>query len=235
VIKIKSDDNPENKKDSDNANEIAYLHLLRKNTNNDSSKKSINILKETTKVVDANDEKSTNSSEYSNSSLNTFITADKFDVLIIKELLRDPAITTLEISIKLGIPLHIANKKRRLIESKVLQIKYFLDLQKLGFNFQFADVFADIQVDKVNDFVRQLYATYFTKNIIKIMRVKGEADGICIKTLYKNSEELFFLMDKIKSNSSISNVRFSEQVEVVGDNTLDVVLNILHTDSKNKK
>ncbi len=57
MIKIKSDDNPENKKDSDTANKIAYLHLLRKNTNNDLSKKSINILKETTKVVDANDEK----------------------------------------------------------------------------------------------------------------------------------------------------------------------------------
>ena len=235
MIKIEFVDNTKNRKDSSNTNEINYIADSQKNTNKDSSKKSINIVKKTTKVVDTNDEKSTNSSEYSNSSLPTFLTADKFDILIIKELLKDPSITTLEISIKLEIPLRIANKKRRLIESNVLQTKYFLDLQKLGFDFRFADVFADIQEDKVNDFVRQLYATPFTKNIIKIMRVKGEADGICIKTLYKNSEELFFLMDKIKSNPSISNVHFSEHVAVVGDNTLDVVLNILFTDSKNKK
>lgn len=232
---MESDDNTENRKDSRNTTEVNYFADSQKNTNKDSSIKSINIVKKTTKVVATNDEKSTNNNEYSNSSLPTFITADKFDILIIKELLKDPSITTLEISTKLEIPLRIANKKKRLIESKVLQIKYFLDLQKLGFNFRFADVFADIQEDKVNNFVRQLYATSFTKNIIKIMRVRGDEDGICIKTLYKNSEELFFFMDKIKSNPSISNVHFSEQVDVIGDNTLDVILNLLLTDSKNKK
>jgi len=235
VIKIESVDNTKNRKDSANINEINYIGDSQKNTNKDSSKKSINIVKKTTKVVDTNVEKNSNNSEYSNSSLPTFITADKFDILIIKELLKDPSITTLEISIKLEIPLRIANKKRRLIESKVLQTKYFLDLQKLGLSFRFADVFADIKDDKVNDFARQLYTTSFTKNIIKVLRVKGETEGICIKTLYKNSKELFFFMDKIKSNPSISNVHYSEQVEVVGDNTLDVILNILLTDSKNKK
>ena len=121
------------------------------------------------------------------------------------------------------------------MESKVLQTKYFLDLQKLGLSFRFADVFADIQEDKINDFVHHLYTTTFTKNIIKVTRVKGEADGICIKTLYKNSKELFLLINKVKSDPSISNVHFLEQVEEVGDNTCDVILNILFTDSKNKK
>ena len=235
MIKIESVDNTKNRKDSGNTNEINYIGDSQKNTNKDSSKKSINIVKKTTKVVDTNVEKSTNNSKYSNSSLPTFIRADKFDILIIKELLKDPSITTLEISIKLEIPLRVANKKRRLIESKVLQTKYFLDVQKLGLSFRFADIFADIEDGKVNDFTRQLYTTSFTKNIIKVLRVKGETEGICIKTIYINSKELFFFMDNIKSNPSISNVHFSEQVEVVGDNTLDVILNILLADSKNKK
>jgi hypothetical protein len=229
VIKTESDDN---------TNEIDYSAELQKNTNNRYlPEKGVKIVKKSPIVHAYNDEEGNNSDEYSkyNSRLPTLITADKFDVLIIKELLKDPSITTLEISIKLGITLGIANKKRRLIESKVLQTKYFLDLQKLGLGFRFADVFADIKDDKVNDFTNQLYATSLNKSIFKIIKVKNASDGICIKTLYQDSRELFLLMDKIKSYPSISNVYFSEQVEVVKDNTLDVIFNILSADSKNNK
>jgi DNA-binding Lrp family transcriptional regulator len=228
VIKTESDDN---------TNEIDYIAELQKNTNNRYlPEKGVKIVKKSSIVHAYNDEEGNSSGEYSksNSRLPTLITADKFDVLIIKELLKDPSITTLEISIKLGITLGIANKKRRLIESKVLQTKYFLDLQKLGLGFRFADVFADIKDDKVNDFTNQLYATSLN-NIFKIIKVKNPSDGICIKTLYQDSEELFLLMDKIKSYPSISNVYFSEQVEVVKDNTLDVIFNILSANSKNNK
>ncbi len=229
VIKTESDEN---------ANEIDYISDLQKNTNSRYlPEKGIKIVKKSPIVHAYNEEEGNNSGEYSksNSRLPTLITADKFDVLIIKELLKDPSITTLEISIKLGITLGIANKKRRLIESKVLQTKYFLDLQKLGLGFRFADVFADIKDDKVNDFTNQLYASSLNKSIFKIIKVKNPSDGVCIKTLYQDSEELFLLMDKIKSYPSISNVYFSEQVEVVEDNTLDVIFNILSVDSKNNK
>ena len=228
MIKTESDDN---------TNEIDYIAELQKNTNNRYlPEKAVKIIKKSPIVHAYNDEEGNSSGEYSKSysHLPTLITADKFDVLIIKELLKDPSITTLEISIKLGITLGIANKKRRLIESKVLQTKYFLDLQKLGLGFRFADVFADIKHDNVNDFTNQLCATSL-HNIFKIIKVKNPSDGICIKTLYQDSEELFLLMDKIKSYPSISNVYFSEQVEVVEDNTLDVIFNILAADSKNNK
>jgi DNA-binding Lrp family transcriptional regulator len=227
VIKTESDEN---------ANEIDYIADLQKNTNNrDLPEKGIKIVKKSPIVHAYNGEEGNNSGEHPNSSLPTLITADKFDVFIIKELLKDPSITTLEISIKLGITLGIANKKRRLIESKVLQTKYYFDLQKLGLGFRFADVFADITDDKVNDFTNQLYASSLDKSILKVIKVKNPSDGVCIKTLYQDSEELFLLMDQIKSYPAISNVCFSEQVEVVGDNTLDVIFNILSADSKNNK
>jgi DNA-binding Lrp family transcriptional regulator len=229
VIKTESDEN---------VNEIDYIADLQKNTNNrELPEKGIKIVKKSPIVHAYNGEEGNNSGEYSksNSSLPTLITADKFDIFIIKELLKDPSITTVEISIKLGISLGIANKKRRLIESKVLQTKYYLDLQKLGLGFRFADVFADIKDDKVNDFANHLCASSLDKSILKIIKVKNPSDGVCIKTLYQDSEELFLLMDQIKSYPSISNVCFSEQVEVVGDNTLDVIFNILSADSKNNK
>ena len=85
MIKIASVDNTKNRKDSGNTNDINYIPDSQKNTKKGSPKKNINIVKKTTtKFVDNNDEKSTNSSEYSNSSLPTFLTADKYDILIIR-------------------------------------------------------------------------------------------------------------------------------------------------------
>ncbi|NOJ32698.1 MAG: hypothetical protein DA329_11225 [Candidatus Nitrosocosmicus sp.] len=63
----------------------------------------------------------------------------------------------------------------------------------MGLNFRFADVFANIQEDKVNYLVSQLCTkSYFTKNMIKVMRVKGEANEICIKTISKFRRIILF-------------------------------------------
>jgi len=189
VIKTESFDNVNDIQSEKKVNTINNPKRSKKNAHRNLSNGGVKIVKKnTTTAIDICD----NSSEYSNSSLTDFITADKFDILIIKEILKDPSVTTLEISLKSGIPFSITHKKRRLIESKVLQKKPFLDFKILGLNFRFADVFVNIQEDKVNYIVNQLYATSFTKNIIKVMRVKGEVNGVCIKALYKNSEELFF-------------------------------------------
>ena len=47
---------------------------------------------------------------------------------------------TFEISFKLGIPLGIIHKKRRLIENTVLKKRFLIDFRKLGLKFRFADV-----------------------------------------------------------------------------------------------
>ena len=212
---------------------------LKKNAHRNLSNEEVKIAKEekttttTTKTATAIDvynkksRSSSSSNKYHNSSLTTFITADKFDILIIKEILKDPTITTLEISLKLGISFAIAHRKRRLVESKVMQKNHFLDLKKLGLDFRIVDVFADIQEDNVNDCIKKLHSVFFAKNIIKVMRVKGGVDGICIKALFQDSKDLFFLIDKIRTFPFVSNVHFSEEVEVLGDNTLNVILNLL--------
>ena len=227
----------------DNVNDIHSEKKInpkrsKKNVHRNQSNRDVKIVKKTTTTSTAIDICSDNSiSDYHlDSSLTTlttsFITADKFDLLIIKELLIDPSITTLEISLKSGIPFSITHKKRRLIESKVLQKKQILDFKILGLNFRYADVFANIKEDKVNYLVNQLYTKRsFTKNIIKVMRVKGNVNGICIKTLYQDSEELFLFMDKLRLYSFVSNVHFSEIIEVLGDSTVNVILNLLSKDS----
>ena len=91
MIKTKSDDN---------TNEIDYIAELQKNTNNRYlPEKAVKIIKKSPIVHASNDEEGNSSGEYSKSysHLPTLITADKFDVLIIKELLKDPSITTFNV------------------------------------------------------------------------------------------------------------------------------------------
>lgn len=208
-------------KDTDNVNEVDYnSSLLQNNTNKDSFNKLIKKKKDTTIFKKS-------SSEYSDSRPSLFLTADKYDIFIIKELLQDPQVQTLEISIKLGIPFSFVHKKRRIIESKLLQKQYFFDLGKLGLDFRFADVLANIDEEKVSVFTKKIMKTSFKKNILQMIKIKKPLDVICIKALYQNSDELFYLIDKVKSYPYISNVCFSEQVELLGDNTLAVIFNIL--------
>jgi hypothetical protein len=131
---------------------------------------------------------------------------------------------------KLDIPFSRVHKKRRLIESTLLTKNYSVELTKLCIDLRFADIFAEILEDKVNDFVTTLYSAPVRKNVLSIRKVKNDLSGICIKAAYQNSSELFFLMDTIKSYPFISNIHFSEEIEVLEDNTLAVILSLINGD-----
>jgi hypothetical protein len=228
VIKINSEDSDLNSDELDITNIARCPQKKNKNT---LSKKDVKIAKKQTTIVnDDNGVVDESYNDHNDLKSSHFIAADRFDILIIKEILKDPHIQTFEISMKLDIPLSIAHKKRRLIESSLLTKKYFVDLTKLGIDLRFADIFAEIREDKVNDFVNKLYSSPLRQNILSISKVKNDLKGICIKAVYRYSSELFFLMDTIKSNPFISNVHFSEETELLKDNTLDVILNLLNRD-----
>jgi hypothetical protein len=228
VIKINSEDSDLNSDELDITNIARCPQKKNKNT---LSKKDVKIAKKQTTIVnDDNGVVDESYNDHNDLKSSHFIAADRFDILIIKEILKDPHIQTFEISMKLDIPLSIAHKKRRLIESTLLTRKYFVELTKLGIDLRFADIFAEIQEDKVNDFVKKINSTPLRKSMLSIRKVKNDLNGICIKAAYQNSSELFLLMDTIKSYPYISNVHFSEEIELLKDNTLAVILNLIKGD-----
>ena len=76
--------------------------------------------------------------------------------------------------------------------------------------------------------MKEIFKTSVSKNILQVLTTTDGSDGICIKTMFQDSKELFFLMDEIKSKPSITDVHFSEEIEKSRDNTLPVLLNILN-------
>ncbi|MDF0681122.1 MAG: Lrp/AsnC family transcriptional regulator [Candidatus Nitrosocosmicus sp.] len=205
-----------------------FANYPQKKINKISSKNDIKIRK-TTILKDDNsiDEICHN---YFDPMFTNFLTADRIDILIIKELLQEPNIPTLEISLKINFPLYLVHKKRKIIEASILTKKYLVDLTKLGLEIRFVDIYTEIKKDQVNNFARELYRGPLGKNILSLNRVKNGSNGICIKAVYKNSSELFFFMDTIMSNPVISNIHFSELIEVLEDNTSAVILNLLTKD-----
>jgi DNA-binding Lrp family transcriptional regulator len=208
----------------DNIGLASHLHSQR-NHDNDTETEKFTKIKTNSSDVNINNYKN-DSTNNSVSHFKSFIWADKLDVQIIKELLIDPSIQTFEISFKLGIPLDRIHKKRRLIENTILKKKFLIDLGKLGLDFRFADIFAQIQKDKLKNFVKELFKTPFSKNILQVLIMDG-SDNICIKIMFNDSKEIFVLMDEIRSRPFISNVHFSEEIETQ-DNTLTVLLGILN-------
>jgi DNA-binding Lrp family transcriptional regulator len=158
-----------------------------------------------------------------------FAKADKLDKLIIKELLNNPNIQSSKISLESGISLSTIQRRRLFIEKNLIKKSYFVDYNKLGFNFRFADVFVDIPKNRIEGLVRKIYKMSSFKNILNIMATKNGLTGssICIKAVYQISEELHELMDQIKSKPFTSNIHFSEEIELLGDNSVAIIMNKL--------
>ncbi|WP_458720816.1 hypothetical protein [Candidatus Nitrosocosmicus sp. R] len=195
----------------------------KKHYNDTKTEKSTKIMNNTSNMKNYSNNLSGNSDHHYRS----FIWADKLDLQIIKQLLVDPYIQTFEISSKLEIPLALIHRKRRLIETTILKKKFIIDLRKLGLDYRYADVFAHIQKKNIKNFVNEIFKTSVSKNILQVLTTTDGSDGICIKTMFQDSKELFCLMDEIKSKPSITDVHFSEEIEKSRDNTLPVLLNIL--------
>ncbi|HET7643806.1 MAG: hypothetical protein AB7V56_14590 [Candidatus Nitrosocosmicus sp.] len=49
---------------------------------------------------------------------------------------------------------------------------YSLNFQKLGLSFRFANVFADISEDRINDFAKAFCPSSFSKNMLKLLKIK---------------------------------------------------------------
>jgi hypothetical protein len=131
------------------------------------------------------------------------------------------------ISIKSGFSLSTIQRKRLFIEKNLIKKRYFIDFNKLGFNFRFADVFVDIPKNRIDGLVRKMYKMSSFKNILNIMATKNGLNGnsgICIKAVYQLSEELHELMDQIKSKPFTSNIHFSEEIELLGDNSVAIIM-----------
>ena len=149
---------------------------------------------------------------------------DKINLRIIDELLTNADITSSDIAKKIKIPLSTVQRRRTMLEKSVLKKNYHLNILQYGF--RYADIFVDVAKGEAKE-VGKMLVNKFDRNILKASTRINSSNNLCLQIVYKESEELHNLLERIKRMPNTYNVDWSEMISVVGDNTISLVSNLL--------
>ena len=173
---------------------------------------------------------------------------DKKDYSILNELLADADTTSFTISKKLKMPLSTVQRRRSALErSSIIRKSYELDAKQFGW--RTADLLISVEKgdsveianrllteNTVNGFIVTSDSNSKKINNNNIHRVSSDSkDGprvietslrigdpvvnVVARIIYRNSSELFHIMQELKKLPNVAHVEWSEIVKVVGRNT----------------
>ena len=156
-------------------------------------------------------------------------TLDRINLKIVEELITNGDIKSSEIAAKLKIPLSTIQRRRTRIEKSLLRKKYHMDLTLLGY--RTAQIFVDVEGGRARETGEELLKKY-DRNVVNASTRINSGNNLCLEVVYNGSDELHFLLEEIKSLPLATNVDWSEQVMVIGDNLSGIIRNSL-TDKLN--
>ena len=144
---------------------------------------------------------------------------DSIDIKIISELVRQPDISSLSLSNKLDIPLSTLQRRRARIEKAILKRNYTFNDKAFGG--RVGDLI--IAVDKGKSKVAQSLLKKYKNNLVSCDTRINSEHNISAHIIYKNTEELYELIESIKTMDYVYSVHWSEIVEIMGDNNSEVI------------
>jgi DNA-binding Lrp family transcriptional regulator len=158
-----------------------------------------------------NSQNKVNSEE--NNSINKEIKTmiDKTNLKIIKQLIDNPNIKSSEMAEKLHIPLSTIQRRRAALEkTDIIKKEYSFDLKKYGI--RVADLLIGIKNGEIKQVLDGIHENH-QKNIISVSNKIGDPSiGYGIKIAYSNSNQLFNILEEIKKNPIVVNVKWYESV-----------------------
>jgi len=165
-----------------------------------------------------------NNKEENNNYLYFDFTIDKIDLNIIRELMENPNIKSLELSEKLQVPLSTIQRRKSKIEASILRKSYNFNFSKIGY--RTAEIFLVIDKGKVFETGEQILKL-FDNNVLKATARINSASNLCIEIVFKESQELYDILEKMKTLDHTVSVKFSEVVNTIGDNTKNIIIDLL--------
>jgi len=150
---------------------------------------------------------------------------DKINVQILQELLKNHNITSSEISLKLKVPLSTIQRRRSAIEkSGFLQHKYEIEPKKFGL--RTADLLVDVSKGDCEEIAKEILNQY-RKNILQVtIRMGSPMRNLVATVVYKDTDEVFEIMQYIRRMEHVENVEWSEIVKTILKNDSGIVSNI---------
>lgn len=156
------------------------------------------------------------------------ISFDKINIEILKLLIKNPTIKSLDIANKLNIPLStIQRRKSRIENSSLLQKKYEIDYHM--FRLRTADMLIKVSKGDVEN-VAQEIVNQHSKNVLEIsIRIGYQDFNLVVKVVYKDSDEIYSIMRTISKIDHVESVQWSEIVKTISKRENGLVENIEST------
>jgi DNA-binding Lrp family transcriptional regulator len=142
------------------------------------------------------------------------------NIKIISELVRQPDISSLALAKKLDIPLSTLQRRRARIENAILKRNYSFNYKAFGA--RIGDLIVSVDRGKSKEIAQNLLKKYKNNIVSCDTRINSE-HNVSARIIYKNTEELFHLIENIKTMDYVTGVSWSEMVEVIGDNNSEVI------------
>ena len=89
-----------------------------------------------------------------------------------------------------------------------------------------AEIFLVIDKGKVFETGEQILKL-FDNNVIKATARINTGSNLCIEIVFKESQGLYDILEKMKSLDHTVSVNFSEVVNTIGDNTKNIIIDLL--------
>src|SRR5918911_1322659 len=140
---------------------------------------------------------------------------DSTNIKIISELVRQPNISSLNLSKKLDIPLSTLQRRRARIENDILKRNYTFNYKAFGG--RVGDLIVSVDKGKSREVAQALLKKY-KNNIVSCDTRINSMHNVAARIIYKDTDELFEIIENIKTMDYVTGVSWSEMVEVIGDN-----------------
>ena len=145
---------------------------------------------------------------------------DSTNIKIISQIVNDPAISSLTLATKLDIPLSTLQRRRARIEKSILKRVYTFNYKAFGG--RVGDLIIAVDKGKSKQVSQSLLRKYENNVVSCETRINSE-HNVSAHVIYKNTEELYGLIEGIKTMEYVNGVNWSEVVELIGDNNSGVI------------
>jgi DNA-binding Lrp family transcriptional regulator len=145
---------------------------------------------------------------------------DSTNIKIISQLVNDPSISSLALANKLDIPLSTLQRRRIRIEKAILKKTYTLNYKAFGA--RVGDLIVNVDKGK-SDEVAQNILKKHKNNVVYCHTRIDSVHSVLAHVIYKNTEDLYYLIEDIKAMQYVNGLSWSEMVNVIGDNNSEVI------------
>jgi DNA-binding Lrp family transcriptional regulator len=145
---------------------------------------------------------------------------DDTNLKIVEELVKNPSTNSASLATKLGMPLSSLQRRRAKLEKSILTKAYHIDLKASGG--KMGDTIINVDKGRSREVAGSILKK-FKSNVMNVSTRINSEHNVAAQIIYNDTAELHNLLENIKAMPYVTNLQWSEMVEMIGDNSPSVI------------